>query len=86
VDLVVNVASVPETEMSAILCAKQGGSIIFFSMATSFTAAALGAEGLGRDLTMYVGNGYAPGHADLTLDLVRSVPAIRKLFEERYAG
>jgi L-erythro-3,5-diaminohexanoate dehydrogenase len=33
-----------------------------------------------------VGNGYAPGHADLTLDLVRSVPAIRKLFEERYAG
>lgn len=85
-DLVVNVASVPETEMAAILCAKQGGSIIFFSMATSFTAAALGAEGLGKDLTMFIGNGYAPGHADLTLDLVRSVPAIRRLFEERYAG
>lgn len=85
-DLVVNVASVPETEMAAILCAEQGGAIIFFSMATSFTAAALGAEGLGKDLTMYVGNGYAPGHADLTLGLVRSVPALRALFEERYAG
>jgi L-erythro-3,5-diaminohexanoate dehydrogenase len=84
-DLVVNVASVPETEMGALLSAKQGGSVIFFSMATSFTAATLGAEGLGRDLTLYMGNGYAPGHADLTLELVRKVPAIRKLFEERYA-
>lgn len=85
-DLVVNVASVPDTEMSSILCAKNGGQIIFFSMATRFTAAALGAEGLGRDLTMYVGNGYAPGHAELTLELVRQVPAIRALFEERYGG
>ena len=84
-DMVVNVASVPETEMAAILCARDGGSVIFFSMATSFTAAALGAEGLGKYLTMFVGNGYVPGHADLCLDLVRSVPAIRKLFEERYA-
>jgi len=85
-DLVVNVASVPETEMAAILCARQGGAVIFFSMATSFTAAALGAEGLGKDLTMYVGNGFVPGHAELTLDLVRTVPALRRLFEERYAG
>jgi L-erythro-3,5-diaminohexanoate dehydrogenase len=85
-DLVVNVASVPETEMTALLSTKQGGAVIFFSMATSFTAAALGAEGLGKDLTLYIGNGYARGHADLTLDLVRSVPAIRRLFEERYAS
>jgi L-erythro-3,5-diaminohexanoate dehydrogenase len=53
-------------------------------MATSFTAAALGAEGVGKDVTMLVGNGYAPGHADLTLDLLRSEPALRKLFETRY--
>ncbi len=45
---------------------------IFFSMATSFTAAALGAEGLAADVTMLVGNGYVPGHADLALDLLRS--------------
>ena len=30
-------------------------------MATSFSAAALGAEGLAADVTMLVGNGYVPG-------------------------
>ncbi len=52
----------------------QGGTVIFFSMATSFSAAALGAEGLAADVTMLVGNGYVPGHADLALDLIRRVP------------
>ena len=37
-------------------------------MATSFSAAALGAEGLAADVTMLVGNGYVPGHADLALE------------------
>jgi L-erythro-3,5-diaminohexanoate dehydrogenase len=83
-DLVVNCASVGNTEMASILSVKEGGTVIFFSMATSFTAAALGAEGVGKDVTMLVGNGYAPGHADLTLDLLRSEPALRKLFEMRY--
>lgn len=84
-DLVVSCASVPNTEMATILAAKPGGTAIFFSMATSFSAAALGAEGVGKDVTMLIGNGYAPGHADLTLDLLRSNPELRKLFEERYA-
>jgi L-erythro-3,5-diaminohexanoate dehydrogenase len=83
-DLVVNCASVGNTEMASILSVKDGGTVIFFSMATSFTAAALGAEGVGKDVTMLVGNGYAPGHADLTLDLLRAEPALRKLFETRY--
>jgi L-erythro-3,5-diaminohexanoate dehydrogenase len=84
-DLVVNCASVPGTEMASILSVRDGGTVIFFSMATSFTAAALGAEGVGKDATMIVGNGYAPGHADLTLELLRSEAALRRLFEERYA-
>jgi L-erythro-3,5-diaminohexanoate dehydrogenase len=83
-DLVINCASVPNTEMASILSVRQGGTVIFFSMATSFTAAALGAEGVGRDVTMVIGNGYAPGHADLTLDLLRSEPKLRALFEQRY--
>ena len=83
-DLVVNCASVPNTEMASILSAKQGGTVIFFSMATSYTAAALGAEGVGKDVTMIVGNGYVPGHADLTLELLRGEPKLRALFEERY--
>jgi L-erythro-3,5-diaminohexanoate dehydrogenase len=84
-DLVVNCASVPGTEMASILCVKDGGTVIFFSMATSFTAAALGAEGVGKDAHLLFGNGYVPGHADLTLDLLRTEPRLRALFEERYA-
>lgn len=85
-DLVVNCASVPRTEMASILSAREGGTVIFFSMATSFTAAALGAEGVGKDVTMIVGNGYVPGHAELTLDLLRSEPALLELFQTRYRG
>ena len=85
-DLVINCASVGNTEMASILSAKEGGTVIFFSMATSFTAAALGAEGVGKDVTMVVGNGYVPGHAELTLELLRSEPALRRLFETRYVG
>lgn len=84
-DLVVNCASVPNTEMASILSVRDGGTVIFFSMATSFTAAALGAEGVGKDVTMIVGNGYVPGHAELTLELLRRSAGVRKLFEERYA-
>ena len=51
---------------------RPGGTVIFFSMATSFSAAALGAEGLAADVTMLVGNGYVPGHAAYALDLLRS--------------
>ena len=65
---------------------KQGGTVIFFSMATSFAAAALGAEGLAADVTMLVGNGYVPGHADLALNLIRTTPALRALFERRVLG
>jgi L-erythro-3,5-diaminohexanoate dehydrogenase len=83
-DLVINCASVGNTEMSTLLSVKDGGTAILFSMATSFTAAALGAEGVGKDVTMLVGSGYVPGHADFTLELLRSEPALRRLFETRY--
>ena len=82
-DLVVNCASVPRTEMASILAARDGGEVLFFSMATSFTAAALGAEGVGKDVRLTIGNGYARGHARLALDLVRSTPALQKIFAAR---
>ncbi|MFO0581642.1 MAG: L-erythro-3,5-diaminohexanoate dehydrogenase [Anaeromyxobacter sp.] len=83
-DLVVNCASVPGTEMASLLAVKDGGTVLFFSMATSFTAAALGAEGVGKDAALVIGNGYVPGHADLTLGVLRRNPGLRRLFEERY--
>jgi L-erythro-3,5-diaminohexanoate dehydrogenase len=74
---------VPGCEHGAILATAQGGTVIFFSMATSFSAAALGAEGLAADVTMLVGNGYVPGHADYALAIVRDHAGVRSLFERR---
>jgi L-erythro-3,5-diaminohexanoate dehydrogenase len=85
-DVTVVCVDVPGCEGGAIMSTKQGGTVIFFSMATSFAAAALGAEGLAADVTMLVGNGYVPGHADLALNLIRTTPALRALFERRVLG
>ncbi len=74
---------VPGCEGGAVLATAPGGTVIFFSMATSFSAAALGAEGVAADVTMLIGNGYVPGHADVALDLIRSEPGVRALFEAR---
>nr|WP_319565358.1 L-erythro-3,5-diaminohexanoate dehydrogenase [uncultured Rhodoferax sp.] len=84
-DVTINCVNIPHSEMGSILATREGGKIYFFSMATSFTAAALGAEGVGKDVEMLVGNGYARGHADHALNLLRESPALRSLFEGLYA-
>ena len=84
-DVVINIVNVPNTEMSSILITKDEGTVYFFSMATSFTKAALGAEGVGKDVTMVVGNGYTKGHAEITLDIMRESKELREIFEELYA-
>jgi L-erythro-3,5-diaminohexanoate dehydrogenase len=84
-DVTVVCVDVPGCEGGAILSTAQGGTVIFFSMATSFTAAALGAEGLASDVTMLVGNGFVPGHADYAVDLLRAHDGVRALFETRLA-
>ena len=82
-DVTVVCVDVAGCEGGAILATAQGGTVIFFSMATSFSAAALGAEGMAADVTMLIGNGYAPGHADFALGLIRTTPALRTLFSRR---
>jgi L-erythro-3,5-diaminohexanoate dehydrogenase len=83
-DVVINCVNIPNTEMGSILATRERGKIYFFSMATSFTAAALGAEGVGKDVEMIVGNGYATGHAEFSLALLRESEKLRQLFEELY--
>jgi L-erythro-3,5-diaminohexanoate dehydrogenase len=83
-DVTINNVNVPSTEMTSILITKGQGQVYFFSMATSFTKAALGAEGVGKDINLIVGNGYAKGHADLTLTILRESQPIRQLFEKIY--
>ncbi len=84
-DVVINCVNIENTEMASILATKDEGTVYFFSMATSFTKAALGAEGVGKDVNMIVGNGYTKGHAAITLQCLREHAGLRALFEEMYA-
>jgi len=84
-DLTVVCVDAPRAEHGAILATAQGGTVVFFSMATSFAQAALGAEGMAADVTMLVGNGYTPGHAALALDLYRRNAGVRALIDPRVA-
>jgi L-erythro-3,5-diaminohexanoate dehydrogenase len=84
VDLTINCVNIPGTEMASILPTRDGGKVYFFSMATSFTAAALGAEGVGADVELIIGNGYATNHARIALDLIRSDAKLRSALEEMF--
>ena len=83
-DISICCVNIESCEMSAILPVRDDGLVYFFSMATSFTKAALGAEGVGKDVTMIVGNGYTKNHAEITLNVLRENPKLRKLFDEKY--
>jgi L-erythro-3,5-diaminohexanoate dehydrogenase len=83
-DLVIDCVNIPDAEMAAILMCRDGGTIYFFSMATSFTKAALGAEGVGKDVMMIIGNGYARGHAEHALQIMRESQPVRELYEKLY--
>ncbi|MCX8094772.1 MAG: L-erythro-3,5-diaminohexanoate dehydrogenase [Caldisericia bacterium] len=85
-DKVINCVNVPDTELSSILSCKERGLVYFFSMATSFTKAALGAEGIGKDIDMLIGNGYAKGHAEFAFNILRENSHLRKIFEEEFGG
>ena len=84
-DIVINCVNIPNTEMPSILSCKDYGLVYFFSMATSFTKAALGAEGVGKDVTMIIGNGYTKGHAEISLELLRESKELREIFTKLYA-
>ena len=84
-DIVINNVNIENTEMASILACKDDGLVYFFSMATSFTKAALGAEGVGKDVNMIIGNGYTKGHAAITLQCLREHEGLRNLFAEMYS-
>ena len=84
-DVTINCVNIPNTEMGSIVATKNDGIIYFFSMATSFTKAALGAEGIASDATMIIGNGYTKGHAQISLNILRECPALREIFMKLYA-
>ncbi len=85
-DVTINCVNVPNTEVSSILATKNEGKVYFFSMATSFTAAALGAEGIGKDVEMIIGNGYTKGHAEIALNTIVESEELRAWFENKYSN
>jgi L-erythro-3,5-diaminohexanoate dehydrogenase len=84
VDVAFSCVNVPDTEMAAILTTRSRGTAYFFAMSTSFTKAALGAEGVGKDVDLFIGNGFAEEHAEHSLAMLRQFPDMRALFERRY--
>jgi len=85
-DLAVSVVNAPGCEASAFLCAHDQGTVLFFSMATSFTAAALGAEGIASSARMLIGSGYSRDRGQTALGLLRDQPRLRELFAARHTG
>jgi L-erythro-3,5-diaminohexanoate dehydrogenase len=83
-DLVISCVNVEGAELSSVLCTRARGRVLFFAMTTSFGRAALGAEGIGKDVDLLIGNGYVTDHAELTLRLLRNHPTLLRLFEQRY--
>jgi L-erythro-3,5-diaminohexanoate dehydrogenase len=70
-DLTASCVDVPGVESACILATRPSGHILFFSMATDFARAALGAEGVGSAATLEIGNGFYPGHAELVTGMLR---------------
>jgi L-erythro-3,5-diaminohexanoate dehydrogenase len=75
-DLTVVVVNSTGCEAAAILMTSDAGTVLFFSMATSFSAVALTSDGLSSKARMVVGTGYAPDRGAYALDLVRRTPAL----------
>ena len=77
-DLTVVVVNATGCEPAAVLLTRDDGTVLLFSMATSFSAAALAADGIGTSARMIVGSGRAPDRGALALELVRSSAPLRR--------
>jgi L-erythro-3,5-diaminohexanoate dehydrogenase len=77
-DLTAVVVNATGCEPAAILLTAEGGTVLFFSMATSFQAAALAADGISSNVRMVVGSGYSPDRGAFALDLVRGSDPLRQ--------
>lgn len=79
-DLTLAVTSAPGCEGTALLVTAGTGTVLFFSTATSFAAAALGSDPLGTAARLELSNGVTPDHGAWTLDLLRRHAVLRAAF------
>jgi L-erythro-3,5-diaminohexanoate dehydrogenase len=85
-DLTGFVVSAGGCESTAILLTADRGTVLFFSMATSFQAAALSADGIGSSARLLIGSGYAPDLGSYALDLAHRSPELREAMAISGAG
>jgi L-erythro-3,5-diaminohexanoate dehydrogenase len=77
-DLTVVVVNAAGCEPAAILLTADTGAVLFFSMATRFSTAALTSDGLASSARILIGTGYAPDRGAYALELIRRSEALRE--------
>ncbi len=82
-DLTVVVVNASDCEAAAILLTANDGTVLFFSMATSFTKAALGSEGMASTARMLIGSGYMPDRGVYALQLVARDERLARVLSEQ---
>lgn len=73
--------SLPGGEGTAILATDERGIVLFFSTATRFAAAGLGADAIGSQAQLIIPNGLTDDRGDYALELLRRTPALLAAFE-----
>ena len=69
-DVTVVVVNAADCEAAALLLTAEQGTVLFFSMATSFTKAALGSEGMASMARMLIGSGFISDRGAYALALL----------------
>jgi L-erythro-3,5-diaminohexanoate dehydrogenase len=82
-DLTLVCTSVPGAEGAALVATSAQGTIVFFSTATRFAAAALGADAVGSQARLVIPNGLTDDRGELALELLRAVAPLRVAFGGR---
>jgi L-erythro-3,5-diaminohexanoate dehydrogenase len=77
-DLTLVCTSAPACEGTAILATNARGTVLFFSTATSFPAAALGADAVSSRTGLVIPNGYTDDRGGYALSLLRRSAALRE--------
>ena len=80
-DLTLVCTSVAGAEGAALLATDPRGTVIFFSTATQFSAAALGADAVGSRARLVIPNGLTDDLGEYTFELLRASATLRAAFE-----
>jgi L-erythro-3,5-diaminohexanoate dehydrogenase len=80
-DLTLLCTSVAGAEGAALLATAPRGTIVFFSTATTFAGAALGADALGSQPQLIIPCGLTDDRGEYAFGLLRAIPALREAFD-----